>query len=319
MDYVDLFAGAGGWDVAARSLGMQGVGVELDSVACRTRRAAGFDTIEGDVRQHRGIEAKCLIASPPCQEWSTAGTGQSSATRAQLDAVITSGQWQTAGALDGFSVGAQLVCEPLFWAYGLALLGKPYRWIVLEQVDTVANTWAAVAEQLGRIGYHTWTGILDASWYGVPQKRRRAVLIASLEREVGEPAPWARRATIADVIEPNGFDGMMPAGRSSRGQPKLFSEPAPTQTATGNAAWVHVRDYANVVNRPSGPGSSALIRAELPEQQDHVRVSIADMTALQTFPADYPWQGARGDMARQIGNAVPPLLAEAVLRMATGV
>jgi site-specific DNA-cytosine methylase len=38
---IDLFAGCGGWDVGARALGVEPLGIELDHAACETRRAAG--------------------------------------------------------------------------------------------------------------------------------------------------------------------------------------------------------------------------------------------------------------------------------------
>ena len=49
--YHDLFAGPGGWDVAADGLGWVGVGFELDGPACETRRANGHTTVQGDVSQ----------------------------------------------------------------------------------------------------------------------------------------------------------------------------------------------------------------------------------------------------------------------------
>ena len=50
VQIVDLFAGPGGLDVAAEKLGIPTVGVEWDTSACETRRAAGLETVEGDVR-----------------------------------------------------------------------------------------------------------------------------------------------------------------------------------------------------------------------------------------------------------------------------
>jgi DNA (cytosine-5)-methyltransferase 1 len=51
---------------------------------------------------------------------------------------------------------------------------------------------------------------------------------------------------------------------------------------------------------------------------DQIRkVSVEEAAALQTFPVSYPWQGGTGKRYQQIGNAVPPMLAKAVLSAVT--
>lgn len=277
-DAVDLFAGPGGWDVAAHSLGLSVLGVEFDHAACETRRAVGLATIEADVRDLNPLDydAPGFIASPPCQTFSMAGKG---AGRAELDAIIEAvREYRPAGTFADDRTG--LVLEPLRWILARYYTDAPFEWIALEQVPAVLPIWEAYAETLRELGYSAAAGILNAEQYGVPQTRRRAILVARLDGEARLPAPThSAPRTMHSAIGWGYID-----------------RPSPTITAGGyrTGGWE--------------PFAGASTRRALGR-----RPTIAEAATLQTFPTDYPWQGTKGQQGGQIGNAVPPLLARAVL------
>jgi DNA (cytosine-5)-methyltransferase 1 len=198
---IDLFAGPipGGWDLGARALGLDPVGLELDDAACATRRAAGLRTMQCDVA---AVDFDCgwlgqrrygLIASPPCQAFSMAGKGAGrEAIGVYLDAVqqTMEGKPPSREELDEEcdDERAHLVLEPLRWALAL----RP-RWIALEQVRPVLPIWEAIATALRSVGYTADVGVRSFERYGVPQTRARALLIASLDGPVTLPPATHQR------------------------------------------------------------------------------------------------------------------------------
>jgi DNA (cytosine-5)-methyltransferase 1 len=317
---VDLFAGPGGLDVAARWLGITAVGVEWDPNACATRSAAGLATQQADVRMHGPEEfetANILAGGPPCQTYTVAGSG---AGRRALEQVLSfvkrmaSGEdvSQSLTKLDDERTG--LVLEPLRWALAAIDQGRPYEAIVLEQVPAALPVWDAVGEALEGVGYRASCGILHTEEFGVPQTRRRAILIARRDRKPALPKPthrryrkgiprsegdqsllpWEPMANALNRIEPfvvisNYGTGGDPKARGRR----TFAEPAATVT-----------------------GKVSRNRLVTPNGRELSRFSLAEAGRLQTFPIDYPWTG--NDVSQQIGNAIPPRLAAYVLGAALG-
>lgn len=298
LDYVDLFSGASGWETGARALGLTGVGIENDPDCIRTRKAAELDTLEGDVRMFSAEDfagVDMLLASPPCQTLSLVGKRDG---LAEVDAVVKA--VHTGSLLSTLDLRTGLMTVPLDWALRM----RP-RAIALEQVPGALDIWQACVVILRQHGYSAWAGMVNSEQYGVPQSRKRAILLAALDREVDRPpathskyhqrhpdrrdedvASWV---AIRDVIDVNGWTHMGDV-RTSRGTVRAVDYPAPTLLASidnGNYQWTDFEDRA-----PIEPWQAAV---------------------LQTFPEDYPFEGSRSARFRQIGNAVPPVLASALI------
>jgi DNA (cytosine-5)-methyltransferase 1 len=262
---------------------------------------------------------------------------------------------------------ASLVVEPARFIWEC----RP-EWVAMEQVREVLPLWEVYAEELRRLGYSAWCGVLNAADYGVPQVRHRAILIASRGHAVERPAathydprkgmqlfgqPWvtmaealgwgmsdrpyftlataggsrggadeqvggsgARRSLYAEkdagrwVLHTN--RDQQPDGSRQTADP--YSAPAPAFTAKAGGQWIVKRPATTVQCDPRLFAPHAGSKGEH-QSADAIRLTPQEAALLQSFAADYPWQGTVTKQFQQIGNAVPPLLAEHVLAMAAGI
>jgi site-specific DNA-cytosine methylase len=89
------------------------------------------------------------------------------------------------------------------------------------------------------------------------------------------------------------------------------------QTGTPyDATWPAKRPAAVIATRPlvTHPGANAnRFNGATKSRNDGIKVTVAEAGLLQSFPADFPWVGSDTDVMRVIGNAVPPLMGEAIL------
>ncbi|WP_396119797.1 DNA cytosine methyltransferase [Dietzia sp. B32] len=207
-----------------------------------------------------------------------------------------------------------LVLEPMRWILEAVDADRPFDAIVLEQVPAVLPVWAAYREILEKLGYSVDHGVLRTEEFGVPQTRRRAVLVANrtgnlrvtlptpthhsyrrgAKAEAGQDLkPWvpmykALERPLGFVVVSNYGSGGDPRKRGRR----RFDEPSATVTG---------KVMRNRVQLESGTWD---------------RFSYHEAGRLQTFPRDYPWSGK--DIGQQIGNAIPPRLGAHILASALG-
>ncbi|MDN3293723.1 DNA cytosine methyltransferase [Streptomyces ficellus] len=325
INIVDLFAGPGGLDVAARELGLPVTGIEWDADACATRQAAGLLTRQADVRELGPADfpaATVLAGGPPCQTYTVAGSGTG---RRALDDVLAlakrmaAGEDVTADLKEAVDERTGLVLEPLRWALEAVETNRPYQAIVLEQVPAVLPVWEAVGEALDAVGYATKCAVLRTEEYGVPQTRRRAILIARRnttgDREFTVDMPPAthrpyRKGVDRDTGDP-GREPWVPMGKVVK-RPVRYE--VVSNYGTGGDPAARGRRTSD---EPSATVTGKISRNRIVSSYDQTeleRFTLAEAGQLQTFPADYPWSGR--NRAQQIGNAIPPRLAAHVLASA---
>ena len=362
---VDLFAGPGGWSEGLRMVGRSDVGIEWDRDACATRAAAGHATVRADVGSypvdHLAGRVEGLIASPPCPAFSAAGKGAGRDVAGVIVGAVRRRDWF---ALRNSSPEVWLTLDVGRWIKAT----RP-EWVALEQVPPVLPIWEAFAEMLRADGYWASTAVVSAERWGVPQTRRRAVLVASRVRPVslpqpthqayvpgvpqgdpeacsgllGELAPWVSMADALGWGLPGRPAPTVSGGGARAGGAEPFANsamrrrmalhtnrdqrpdgsrqvvevdrPAPALTTKAGGQWVWDRPATTVQGDPrlAGPGHRDRAGGQRQFDGDAVRISVAEALAWQSFRADYPVQGTKTSRFRQVGNAVPPLLARAVL------
>lgn len=300
---VDLFAGAGGLTYGAELAGgLVLAGVERSEIAVSTANKAGHNFHSMEVSElaegDGGLEAPflgvdLLIGGPPCQPFSNQGSRK--------------GQYDPR---DGFPV-----------AFGVIDNLAPAR-VVLENVDGLLGPqYEAYREQILTDMRKRFkkAGIwqLNAKDYGVPQDRQR-VFVWGAERELAPPkpthGPGAPRPYVGvrDVLPHLG-----PAiiTRNNTAKSRSTTLPSPTVTAKRT---LYTAFKPNLVYR-TGPSRyhDRDTGLDVPIPKTDRTLTPSETRVLMGFPPDYPFQGTLEDQAKQIGNAVPPGLAKAVVLAAT--
>lgn len=318
---IDLFSGAGGMTEGFKKAGfLPTFAVESDHAAADTYKANfGAHVFRGyieDLLTNEVPKADVIIGGPPCQGFSPLGKMSSSSER-QLMHLGLNGLWRH------------------YFRILKAVMPKAF---VLENVPELLKSqeFEVLKKKVGRLGYKLAFGVLNAADFGVAQNRRRAIIIG-LWRDLPElPQPKGQRRTIRNEIghlplKPDGTNwhiGRNPTPKSIErykcippgGNRFDLMKKRPDITPL---CWLKKKTGStDVFGRLEWDKPALTIRTEFfkPEKGCYLHpeadrpITHREAALIQTFPENFVFRGSKIEVARQIGNAVPPRLAEAVAR-----
>jgi len=330
LPVVDFFCGCGGTSAGLRAAGLDiALGLDMDPKASRTYRRnfpeAAF--IERDIRDisppdvanalNGGLWPLLVSACAPCQPYSTlASTDRRHPERTLLLRLL-----------------------PF-----LDELKPPF--VLVENVPGLkshhapAGTFARFCKALRSRGFHISIAIVDCQDFGVPQRRRRLVIMGSRLAPITIPRPsHGRRAgrlppsTVAEWIShfppvnAGERHAQVPNHQASALTELNLRRLQATPEGGGRANWPEDLwlachsghdGHSDVYGRMRWDAPAPVLTTKCTSisngrfghpSQDRP-ISVREAAALQTFPDDFVFEGGIKSETRQVGNAVPVLLAQ---------
>lgn len=341
LKVIDLFSGSGGSAVGFAQAGFEiAVAVDIDKAASATFKANFPLTtvINSDIKHVTGesllklVGTKngddiVMIACPPCQGFSNARRKSQAMSDPRNNLIH-----EFVRIVDEIKTVAFVMENVAGLVNGI---GK--------------NVFEGVLKRLNNLGYRTIYDVVDCADYGVPQRRKRLVVIGTrlpdlrilFPRKTNQnpnspdtylPAWKTVREVISDLpeIKAGDKDKHDPlhtcANLSEINLKRLEFTPSdggdrlswPEELTL--ACHKNMKGYKDVYGRmkwdtpsPTMTGGCGMIsKGRFGHPKQHRAISLREAARLQTFPNNFVFTGNFGQIAEQIGNAVPPLLARRI-------
>lgn len=287
LKVIDLFSGIGGL-----SLGLQNAGFDVVLAVDNWKPAVDIyeknfthpimnvdlEDVSGSVKILKKFSPDVIVGGPPCQDYSAAGKRNEEGGRANLTISFA----EIIGSI------------------------KP-KYFIMENVDMITRSkrYKQALDMFREYGYGLTVKTLDASFCGVPQKRKRHFVIGALGEvdnfmlKIIERKTSLKPMTIRDYLGNSlGIDFYYRHPRNYNRR-AVFSIDEPSPTIRG-------------VNRPIPSGYNSH-KNDVSSDLSSVRpLTTKERSLIQTFPSDFELIGSKTNIEQAIGNAVPVNLAQFV-------
>lgn len=317
LKYIDLFSGAGGFSLGFDNKGFQNVfSIDIEPSFCETYKYnfPKHQLIEKDICELSDTEIKYLkefdeidvvIGGPPCQGFSIAG-----------------------------NIGRKFIDDPrnrLFKEFVRVVKVIRPKFFVMENVARLythnkGETRNEIIKDFKELGYKVKCKILNSADYGVPQVRRRVIFIGSLTNEKIEFPPKGvndyisvkEALSIYPKLE-SGEESSIPNHIAMSHSEQMLTKmsyvtdggdrneiPEKIRPKSGD-----VRKYIKYASDKPSVCVTGDMRKIFHYEQNRA-LTVRELAKLQSFPDDFVFKGSRISQQQQVGNSVPPKMAEAI-------
>ena len=303
MKVASLFSGAGGLDFGFIQAGHKVIWANdnYEDAVETYKMNIGPHIVCKDIREINSIEIPnhdILIGGFPCQGFSVANTGRKEDDER----------------------------NKLYLEFLRVVNEKRPKFFVAENVKGILSigkgkVFQLIIDDFKSVGYKVSYKVLNAADYGVPQKRERVIILGSREDlKICIEHPTPTHQQVSDL-----FSNACPwvsVGEALAGIPDPDGE---HELVNHTYSKFKLKFNGYIGNRaidPKKPSPTVTARGDskggvvvLHHPNNKRRMSVRELATVQSFPIDYEFYGSNSSAYRQIGNAVPPLLAKAIAEM----
>ncbi len=317
LKYIDLFSGSGGFSLGFDNKGFQNsFSIDIEPSFCETYKYnfPKHQLIEKDICELSDSEISYLkefeeidvvIGGPPCQGFSMAG-----------------------------NIGRKFIDDPrnkLFKEFVRVVKVVEPKFFVMENVARLFNhnkgeTRKEIINDFQNIGYKVECKILNSADYGVPQVRKRIIFIGTkLNQEIIFPKKSVKKyLTVKEVLNNypslySGEESTIPNHIAMNHSDQMLEKMKYVKDG-GNRAEIPVKlrpksgDIRKYIRYKSDEPSVCVTgdMRKIFHYEQNRALTVRELAKLQSYPDDFVFKGSKISQQQQVGNSVPPKMAEAI-------